>query len=84
MAHQELKRLLSLRAYMLNTQNAEKKNVLYSCVACFMNTVALKCVRIYSMYRVTQAEYVFRILMAASQEYVNTYSTCRLAGAVVH
>ena len=34
-------------------------------------------VRIFFMYRVAQAEYGIRILMAASQEYVNTYSTCR-------
>jgi len=34
--------------------------------------------RIYVIYRVTQAEYDTRILMAASQEYVNTYSTRRV------
>jgi len=31
-------------------------------------------------YRVTQAENGIRILMTASQEYVNTYSTSRLRG----
>jgi len=35
--------------------------------------------RIYVMFRVTQAEYDTRILMAASQECVNTYSTPRTA-----
>jgi len=29
------------------------------------------------IYRVHQAEYGIRILVAASQEYVNTYSTCK-------
>jgi len=29
------------------------------------------------IYRVNQAEYVIRTLVAASQEYVNTYSTRR-------
>jgi len=30
------------------------------------------------MYRVNQAQYVIHILVAASQEYVNTYSTRRV------
>jgi len=38
----------------------------------------LEYVSIYVISRVTQAEYVIRILMAASQEYVDTCSTCRL------
>ena len=29
--------------------------------------------------RVNRAEYVFRIPMSAPQEYVNTYSTCRVS-----
>jgi len=33
--------------------------------------------RIYVIYRVTQAEYDIRVFIAASQEYVNTYSTRR-------
>jgi len=41
----------------------------------------LEYVRIYVIYRGTQAEYVIRIRMAASQEYVNTYSTRRLSRA---
>ena len=32
------------------------------------------------MYRVNQAQYVIHILVAASQEYVNTYSTRRVRG----
>ena len=39
----------------------------------------LEYVHIYVMYRVTQAEYVICILVAASQEYVNTYSTRRVS-----
>ena len=39
----------------------------------------LECLLFHDVYRVTQAEYVIRILMAASQEYVNTYSSCRLS-----
>jgi len=31
-----------------------------------------------SYYRVHQAEYVIRIRVAAPQEYVKSYSTCRL------
>jgi len=40
----------------------------------------LECERIYAIYRVTQAEYDIRIRMAASQKYVNTYSTRRVSG----
>jgi len=36
-------------------------------------------VRIYVIYRATQAEHVIRMFMAASQEYVNTYSALRTA-----
>jgi len=35
----------------------------------------IECVRVPVIYRVNQAEYVMHILVAASQEYVNTYST---------
>jgi len=42
----------------------------------------LEYVRTYVRYRVTQAEYGIRIVMAASQEYVNTYSTRRVASAM--
>jgi len=63
---------------MLNTRNAEKNTVLYTHLACFMNNSNLENVHIYVIYRVTQAEYVIRILMAASQEYVNHYSTRRV------
>jgi len=29
-------------------------------------------------YRVQQAEYTIRVLVAVAQEHINTYSTCRL------
>jgi len=41
----------------------------------------LECVRIHVICRVNQTEYGIRILVAASQEYVNTYSTRRVRGA---
>jgi len=40
--------------------------------------INLEYIRIYVIYRATQADYVIRILMAAYQEYVNMYSTCRV------
>jgi len=40
----------------------------------------LEYVHIYVIYRVSQAKYVLRIRVAASQEYVNTYSTRRTIG----
>jgi len=39
----------------------------------------LECECIYAIYRVTQAEYDIHICMAASQEYVNPYSTRRVS-----
>ena len=39
----------------------------------------LEYVRFHIIYRVLQAEYGIRIRVVASQEYVNTYSTCRVA-----
>ena len=44
----------------------------------FYEYSSLQYIRIYVIYRATQAEYVIRILMAASLEYVKTYSTRRL------
>jgi len=38
----------------------------------------LEYVHIHVIYRVNQAKYGFRIRVAASQEHVNTYSTCRV------
>ena len=44
----------------------------------FYESSNLEYVHIHVIYRVNQAEYGIRILVAASQEYVNTYSTCRV------
>jgi len=41
----------------------------------FCEYMTLEYVRVYVMYRVDQAECVICILVATSQEYVNTYST---------
>jgi len=43
----------------------------------FYEYTPLQYVRIPVIYRVHQAEYVIHILVAVSQEYVNTYSTPR-------
>jgi len=39
---------------------------------------SLEYVHSHAIYRVNQAKYGIRILLAASQEYVNIYSTCRV------
>ena len=45
----------------------------------FCEWIDLEYVRIHvTYYRIHQAEYTIRILVAAPQEYVNTYSTRRL------
>ena len=44
----------------------------------------LEYVHIHATYRVNQAKSAIRILVAASQEYVNTYSTRRLFTRSVH
>ena len=67
-------------AYMLNTRSDHKSTVFYSYFAWFMNTVPLNMYRVPVIDRVCQAEYVIRIRVAAPQEYVNTYSTCRGSG----
>jgi len=62
---------------VLNTRIEAKNTVFDLYVACFVNTVILNMDVNMAIYRVQQAEYVIRIRMAASQEYVNTYSTRR-------
>jgi len=39
----------------------------------------LEYIHVHGMYRANQAEYVIRILLAASQEYLIIYSACRVA-----
>jgi len=40
--------------------------------------MSLAYARIHVIYRVNRSEYIIRILIAAPQEYVNTYSTHRV------
>jgi len=63
---------------MLNTRSAEKNTVFYSYLTCFVNTVILDMEVSMSYTGFDQAEYGIHILVAASQEYVNTYSTRRV------
>jgi len=43
----------------------------------FCEYIRLEYVRLHVIYRVNQAEYAIHILVVASQEYVNTFSTRR-------
>jgi len=43
--------------------------------------ILIEYVRIHVIYKVNQAEYVIHIRVASPQEYVNTYSTCRVERA---
>jgi len=65
--------------YMLNTRNAEKKSRFRFVFSLLDGCSNLEYGRIYVIFRVTQAEYDICILMAASQDYVNTYSTRRVS-----
>jgi len=48
----------------------------------FCEYINLEYLRFPVIYKVNQAEYVIHIRVAASQEYVDTYSTCRAAGGI--
>jgi len=63
----------------VDTRSAEKKYRIIFMFGLLYEYSSLEYERIYVMFRVTQAEYDTRILMAASQECVNTYSTPRTA-----
>jgi len=65
---------------MLNTRSENEHTVFYSYLACFVSTLTLDSYGFLS-YRVHQAEYGIHILVAASQEHVNTYSTRRIGTA---
>jgi len=55
------------------------------CTCClFCEYTNLEYVRVPVIYRVHQAEHAIQILVAASQEYVNTYSTCRVGVRVAY
>jgi len=53
----------------------EKEYGILFIVNLFCEYIHLEYVRIHSIYRVNQAEYVIHIRVVASQEYVNIYST---------
>ena len=60
---------------MLNTQGGRIQHGILFRFSLFYEYSDLEYVHIYGIYRVNPEEYVVRILVAASQEYVNTYST---------
>jgi len=62
----------------LNTRRGGIKYGILFMFSLFYEYRNLECVRIHVICRVNQAEYVIRILVAAPQECVNTYSTCRV------
>jgi len=59
------------------TERRTKYGILFM-FSLFYEYSNLEYVHIRVICRVNQAEYVIRLLVAASQEYVNTYSTRRL------
>jgi len=63
---------------VLNTHSEGGKYILLFRCSLFCEYINLEYVRIHIIYRVHQTEYT--ILVAAPQEYVNTYSTRRGAG----
>jgi len=65
--------------YMLNTRGGRIKYEILFRFSLFYEYSNLEYVHIRVIHRVNQAEDVIRIRVAASQEYVTTYSTCRLA-----
>jgi len=65
--------------YVLHTQNEERNTNFYSQSACFVNTLTLNMYVCMSYYRGHQAKYGICIRVAAPQEYMNTYSTCRVS-----
>jgi len=64
----------SLDTLTLHIEHAErgKQYGILFLFSLFCEYIHLEYVRIHVIYRVTRAEYVIRIRMAASQEYVNT------------
>jgi len=67
-------------AYMLNTRGERIKYGILFIFSVFCEYSNLEYVHIHVVYRLNHAEYGIRILVAASQEYVNTYSARRLLG----
>jgi len=73
-------RVVNGRVTGLHVEYAERRikcGILFICSLCYAY-INLECVRIHVVYSVNQAEYAMHILVAASQEYVNTYSIRRV------
>jgi len=72
--------LSTLTALALHVEYAERgrKYGILFISNLFCEYITLECVRVPVVYRVNQVEYSIHILVVASQEYVNTYSTRRL------
>jgi len=70
----------TLRVTPLHVEYAEqrKKNGVLFIFSLLYEYIPHAYVRVPVIYRVYQVEYVMHILAAASQEYVNTYSTRRV------
>jgi len=68
-------------AYIFNTQSKEKKTP-FDSFSAWCEYMDLDYERIHVIYRVSQAEYVIRIRVAAPQECVNTCSTRRVGRGV--
>ena len=64
-------------------ERSSKYGIIFIFISLFYEYINLECVRVPVVYRIDQAEYVIRIRLAASQEYVNTYSTRRLVWSCV-
>jgi len=64
-------------AYVLNMRRDRNKYVLLFMIRLFCEYMNLEYIHVHVIYRVDQAEWVIRIIVAAPQEYVNTYSTRR-------
>jgi len=72
------------RVIGLHVECAERRrkyDIIFRCSR-FCEYMNLECVRVPVIYRARQAEYVFHIRVAASQEYVNTYLRRRVIGGV--
>jgi len=63
---------------MLNMRSKDQKYRILFIFSPVYEYSILEYVHVPVEYRVHRAEYVIHICVAASQEYVNTYSTCRV------
>jgi len=69
---------------MVNTREKEYNTSIIFIVSLFYEYSDLESVHIHVVYRFNWAEYVIRIRLAAPQEYMNAYSTCRVGRGDTH